>query len=357
MRRDGSRLTHLDVRTHRRRRSRPGRTLLAASVARLGYRPCLRQRCAGADRRGRRGRSFDVALVDLGARQRIRRSTSIRAIKAHAPDTEIVVISASTSLASRRSRPTSCRRSPSCRSRSTSTSCFGAVERARRATARVTRRSPAGLGTADRQRDRRRACASRWRPSACVERRARAPDARRSTSLERFDPPSQPRDRRVRRARHARADRRRADRGSHGRRSPRPSDLVLATRAAGARRRPARADAASGGADLPVRRALSVPMFAGEDLIGVLSDRLPDAGPVRPSRRAAARRSSPTRSPSRVQNARLHDFVRARQAGVGSDLRRDRRRDRGVRSPRPAAARQHARSPRISAGRSRRCAG
>ena len=92
--------------------------------------------------------------------------------------------------------------------------------------------------------------------------------------------------------------------------SPRPSDRVLATRA------PYRIGDLHDGLDpaiaaaLPMRSALSVPMFAGEDLIGVLSM----AG------RQVGRFSSDdervvsviaNQAAVGVQNARLHSFIRA----------------------------------------------
>jgi two-component system, NtrC family, sensor kinase len=91
---------------------------------------------------------------------------------------------------------------------------------------------------------------------------------------------------------------------------PRPSDLVLE------RRSPVRIDDLHAGLDpaeaalTPVRSALSVPMFAGEDLIGVLS-----VASRKPHRFTAddERLLSVIASQAAVgaQNARLHAFVRA----------------------------------------------
>jgi two-component system NtrC family sensor kinase len=92
--------------------------------------------------------------------------------------------------------------------------------------------------------------------------------------------------------------------------TPRPSDLVLA------RRVPVRIDDVHAGLDaaiaarLPVRSALSVPMFAGEDLIGVLSVSSPVPG------RFTAQDERllgiiANQAAVGVQNARLHAFVRA----------------------------------------------
>ena len=91
--------------------------------------------------------------------------------------------------------------------------------------------------------------------------------------------------------------------------TPRPSDIALSTRA------PVRIDDLHAelrpGAPLPpVRSALSVPMFAGEDLIGVLSVASPNA-----SRFSIADERLlgiiANQVAVGVQNARLHAFVRA----------------------------------------------
>lgn len=91
---------------------------------------------------------------------------------------------------------------------------------------------------------------------------------------------------------------------------PRPSDLVLATRS------PVRLDDLHIGLDAataartPVRSALSVPMFAGEDLIGVLSVASPEPGrfTVQDERLLGIIANQVAVG---VQNARLHAFVRA----------------------------------------------
>ena len=72
--------------------------------------------------------------------------------------------------------------------------------------------------------------------------------------------------------------------------------------------------------------------------------------PVRAGRRAAARDH---RRPDRRRGAeRAAARLRApRQAGVGAHVRRDRRSDRRLRQPRPAAARQHRARARSSGGR------
>ena len=91
---------------------------------------------------------------------------------------------------------------------------------------------------------------------------------------------------------------------------PRPSDLALATRA------PVRIDDAHEGLDpasparTPVRSALCVPMFAGEDLIGVLSVLSPEPGrfTIQDERLLGIIANQVAVG---VQNARLHAFVRA----------------------------------------------
>ncbi len=92
--------------------------------------------------------------------------------------------------------------------------------------------------------------------------------------------------------------------------TPRPSDLVLATRA------PVRLDdvhatlAAGSPARTAVRSALSVPMFAGEDLIGVLSVGSPEPGRfTQQDERLLCVIANQVAVG--VQNARLHAFVRA----------------------------------------------
>src|SRR5204863_417957 len=90
----------------------------------------------------------------------------------------------------------------------------------------------------------------------------------------------------------------------------RPSDQVLATRAA------VRIDDVHAGLDpaqaagLPVRSALSVPMIAGEDLIGVLSVGSPQPGrfTVEDERLLGIIANQVAVG---LQNARLHAFVRA----------------------------------------------
>jgi two-component system, NtrC family, sensor kinase len=92
--------------------------------------------------------------------------------------------------------------------------------------------------------------------------------------------------------------------------APRPSDLVLATRA------PVRIDDAHAGLDAaaaartPVRSALSVPMFAGEDLLGVLTVGCPVPGrfTLQDERLLGIIANQVAVG---VQNARLHAFVRA----------------------------------------------
>jgi two-component system NtrC family sensor kinase len=91
---------------------------------------------------------------------------------------------------------------------------------------------------------------------------------------------------------------------------PRPSDLVLATRS------PVRIDDVHAGLDAataaltPVRSALSVPMFAGEDLIGVLSiaSREPNRFSADDERLLGV---IANQAAVGAQNARLHAFVRA----------------------------------------------
>jgi two-component system NtrC family sensor kinase len=91
---------------------------------------------------------------------------------------------------------------------------------------------------------------------------------------------------------------------------PRPSDRVLATRS------PVRIDDLHAGLDaataarLPVRSALSVPMFAGEDLIGVLSVASPEPGRFTPQDERLLGIIA-NQAAVGVQNARLHAFVRA----------------------------------------------
>ncbi len=90
----------------------------------------------------------------------------------------------------------------------------------------------------------------------------------------------------------------------------RPSDLALATRA------PVRIDdlhadlGADATARLPVRSALSVPMFAGEDLIGVLSVASPEPGRFTPQDERLLGVIA-NQVAVGVQNARLHAFIRA----------------------------------------------
>jgi len=92
--------------------------------------------------------------------------------------------------------------------------------------------------------------------------------------------------------------------------TPRPSDMVLATRA------PVRIDDVQAGVDglvasrTHVRSALSVPMFAGEDLIGVLTVGSPDPGrfTFQDERFLGIIANQVAVG---VQNARLHAFVRA----------------------------------------------
>jgi two-component system, NtrC family, sensor kinase len=92
--------------------------------------------------------------------------------------------------------------------------------------------------------------------------------------------------------------------------SPRPSDRVLATRL------PYRVFDLHEGLDpaaaaaMPVRSALSVPMFAGEDLIGVLSLASREAGHfTRDDERVVSVIAN--QAAVGVQNARLHLFIRA----------------------------------------------
>ena len=91
---------------------------------------------------------------------------------------------------------------------------------------------------------------------------------------------------------------------------PRPSDLVLSTRA------PVRIDDlhvgldAAAAASTPMRSALSVPMFAGEDLIGVLSVGSPEPGRFTPADERLLGIIA-NQVAVGVQNARLHAFVRA----------------------------------------------
>jgi two-component system NtrC family sensor kinase len=91
---------------------------------------------------------------------------------------------------------------------------------------------------------------------------------------------------------------------------PRPSDRVLATRL------PVIIDDlhagldAAGRAALPLRAALSVPMFAGDDLIGVLTVASPEIGRfTRADQRVLCIIANQVAVG--VQNARLHAFVRA----------------------------------------------
>jgi two-component system NtrC family sensor kinase len=92
--------------------------------------------------------------------------------------------------------------------------------------------------------------------------------------------------------------------------APRPSDLVLATRS------PVRIDDVHAGLDAataaltPVRSALSVPMFAGEDLIGVLSiaSRQPGRFTADDERLLGV---IANQAAVGVQNAWLHAFIRA----------------------------------------------
>ena len=91
---------------------------------------------------------------------------------------------------------------------------------------------------------------------------------------------------------------------------PRPSDLVLRTHA------PVRIDDLHAGLALndpartSIRSALSVPMFAGEDLIGVLSVGSPEPGRFRPEDERLLGIIA-NQVAVGVQNARLHAFVRA----------------------------------------------
>jgi two-component system NtrC family sensor kinase len=92
--------------------------------------------------------------------------------------------------------------------------------------------------------------------------------------------------------------------------TPRPSDRVLATRA------PVRIDDLHAGVDLslvdriPLRSALSVPMFAGEDLIGVLTVASPDVARfTAEDERVLGIIANQTAVG--IENARLHFFVRA----------------------------------------------
>ncbi|HET7698522.1 MAG TPA: ATP-binding protein [Vicinamibacterales bacterium] len=92
--------------------------------------------------------------------------------------------------------------------------------------------------------------------------------------------------------------------------NPRPSDRVLATRA------PVRISNLHDGldpataADLPVCSALSVPMFAGEDLIGVLSIASPEPGRFTADDERVVCVIA-NQAAVGVQNARLHTFIRA----------------------------------------------
>ena len=93
-------------------------------------------------------------------------------------------------------------------------------------------------------------------------------------------------------------------------RMPRPSDRVLATGA------PVRVDDLHDGLDeamrrdLPVRSALCVPMFAGEDLIGVLSVGSPEPGHFTADDQRLLCTAA-NHVAVAVQNARLHAYVRA----------------------------------------------
>jgi len=280
-------------------------TLLEASARARQYRPHAVSTLADA-RRAVEGGAFDLAIVDLtlGSDSGL---DAIRAIKERAPDTEIVVITGTTSLASAIA--------------SYELKAFALVPK------------PFDVdqlfATVERAIDHRRVVAANRRlvweqrlvneigdelrhllaPEQLVERvlgrlmRGLGVD---SSAARLLNPETSEYDLRVIRAPEAV---RRMWSGPKPA-APRPSDLVLATRA------PVRIDDVHVGLDAAlaarthVRSALSVPMFSGEDLIGVLTVGSPDPGRF-------------TQQDERflgiianqvavgVQNARLHAFVRA----------------------------------------------
>jgi two-component system NtrC family sensor kinase len=92
--------------------------------------------------------------------------------------------------------------------------------------------------------------------------------------------------------------------------SPRPSDHVLTTRAPFRIADLSEMLAPAIAAQLPVSSALSVPMFAGEDLIGVLSLASPDPGRFSSDDERVVSVIANQAAVS-IQNARLHTFIRA----------------------------------------------
>ena len=234
---------------------------------------------------------------------------------------------------------TSCRRSPSCRSRSTLGQLFATIERAveRRRMNLDNRRLVWELQTVNEIADGIARSLELDDVLAGALRRTGPALGVLAGSIRLRDE----RDRRLRRASVRRAGGlRRSGRQLEGV-LRRPSDQVIATRAAACRRRSARgarrrssrrrsapqhAQRADAGratsCSAPCRVAAAMPgrfELADQRLVG--DDRRADRR--RRAERAAARLRPP------------------RQARVGTDLRRDQRSDRGVRQPRRAAARQH----------------
>ena len=118
-----------------------------------------------------------------------------------------------------------------------------------------------------------------------------------------------------------------------------PSEQVIATRTAVVVEDLAPGVSAVNRSEFMMRSGISLPLLAADELLGVLSIGASSPSPIRRRRRTTAghhRRPDRCRRPERAA-ARLSA---ARQAGVGTDLRRDQRSDCRLRSSGPPAARQ-----------------
>jgi len=249
---------------------------------------------------------FDLAVVDLTL-GRESGLDAIRAIKERAPDTEIVVISATTSLASAIAsyelkafafvpKPFDVDQ------------LFRTVDRARehRGVVAANRRLVWEQGLVNEIGDELRHLLAPEQLVECVLNRLMRGLGVDASAARLLNPETSEYDLRVINA----SEEVRRMWGAPTPLLPRPSDLVLATRA------PVRIDDVHIGLDAdraartPVRSALSVPMFAGEDLIGVLSVASPEPGrfTVQDERLLGIIANQVAVG---VQNARLHAFVRA----------------------------------------------